>query len=71
MKKLKVLNLSKGEQLKITGGSCTGSNGCRVSDCTCTGWFVSNHAWTEKDASKETTMSSANGVYSNQHNPGA
>ena len=52
MKKLKVLNLSKGEQFKITGGagSCTGPGTCRESNCTCTGWLVSNHAWTETDA---------------------
>ncbi len=39
MKKLKVLNLSKGEQFKITGGagSCTGPGTCRESNCTCTG----------------------------------
>ena len=60
MKKLKVLNLSKGEQFKITGGA--GS---------CTGWLVSNHAWTETDASKETQMSSNKDVYSWQGNPGA
>ena len=36
MKKLKVLNLSKGEQFKITGraGSCNGPGTCRESNCT-------------------------------------
>lgn len=73
MKKLKVLNLSKGELFKITGGagSCTGPGTCRESNCTCTGWLVSNHAWTETDASKETQMSSNKDVYSWQGNPGA
>lgn len=68
MKKLKVLNLSKSEQQKIVGGSCTGT--CRTSNCKCTGWFVSNHAWTESDASIETQTSSRTGTYSNQSNPG-
>ena len=73
MKKLKVLNLSKGEQFKITGGagSGTGPGTCRESNCTCTGLLVSNHAWTETDASKETQMSSNKDVYSWQGNPGA
>lgn len=70
MKKLKVLHLSKGEQLKIVGGTTCSNGSCRVSDCKCTGWFVSNHAWTEKDASKETEMSRGTGTYSNQNNPG-
>ena len=54
----------------LGGGGTVCSYGCRVSNCKCSGWFVSNHAWTEKDAQKETDMSSATGTYSNSSNPG-